>query len=231
MSIFELLQMPVRERKTGLLSVSSDGKQAELTYLQGVLVHAACEDLQGEEAVYPLLAWEEGTFDLDFRPVSAEPSNVRLKIENIIMEGVRRLDERKKDDMEKGGLDDEMTRQLERVLDKVMEDEDLFHIVCVIDQANSKTLVKRERNGQKDTLKQSVAIQLDLINQSLKHVEDDPTEYLLTKTKSHLILTHLLADQLILLVACDEHLPLGQLFLTIRRTVEQMNAMIKEHSQ
>lgn len=225
MSVYELLQMPVRERKTGTLTIQSQDQRAELTYDQGVLIHAENNELTGEEAVYPILAWDTGTFDLDFHPIS-KPTNVQLKIENIIMEGVRRLDENKKVREDSGGVNQDIIDEIKKILANTMQEEGRFNFICLIDQRHTKTLVKQENDGFNNNLKQAVAIQLELINQSKMHIEDDPMEFMLTKTKYNLILSHLLDRELVLMVACEEQVPLGQLFLTIRRTVETLNKLL-----
>jgi hypothetical protein len=57
------------------------------------MVHAALGDLQGEEAVYRVIAWEDqGQFTV--REESRFPAaTIRVPSESVLMEGCRLLDE------------------------------------------------------------------------------------------------------------------------------------------
>jgi len=71
----------------------SSGKLAEIHFRQGRIVHAACGDVRGVEAVYEVIRWQEdGRFRIE--PASAFPAdNVSLTSDYILLEGSRLLDE------------------------------------------------------------------------------------------------------------------------------------------
>lgn len=94
MSVVDLLQTIDVSRKSGVLNLaSSEGDQGMVSFDSGAVIHAAVEDLGGEDAIYRLLLWRNGTFDLEFRQVSLVERTVHRTTQALLMEGMRRLDE------------------------------------------------------------------------------------------------------------------------------------------
>lgn len=94
MSVVDLLQTIDVSRKSGVLNLTrEDGDQGMISFDSGAVIHAAVEDLGGEDAVYRLLLWRDGTFDLEFRKVSLVERTVHRTTQALLMEGMRRLDE------------------------------------------------------------------------------------------------------------------------------------------
>jgi len=88
-----LLQMCHLGRLTGVCSIGSGGKKAELKFKQGDLVGATLGDLAGEEAVYEVLGWSEGHFS--FAPGEPGPGEpLGDGFSQLLLEGCRRLDEK-----------------------------------------------------------------------------------------------------------------------------------------
>lgn len=95
MGVVDLLQTIDVSRKTGVLFlIAHDDKRGAIFFDSGSVIHAHVGDLEGEEAVYRLLLWREGNFDLEFRPVRDDGENtVRLPTPALLMEGMHRIDE------------------------------------------------------------------------------------------------------------------------------------------
>ncbi|MGB5811932.1 MAG: DUF4388 domain-containing protein [Polyangiales bacterium] len=94
MSVVDLLQTIDVSRKSGVLSLRTEaGDQGMISFDSGAVIHAAVEDLGGEDAVYRLLLWRGGSFDLEFRKVSLVERTVHRTTQALLMEGMRRLDE------------------------------------------------------------------------------------------------------------------------------------------
>lgn len=89
----DLVQILFHGRKSGRLIVKSQGKEGELHFLDGKIAHALIEDKTGEEAVYEMLAFAEGNFNLDpsFVPTTV---SITANPEMVMLEGLRRLDEK-----------------------------------------------------------------------------------------------------------------------------------------
>jgi response regulator RpfG family c-di-GMP phosphodiesterase len=89
----DLIQILFHGRKSGKVAVKSAGREGQLHFQDGRLVHATIDEFAGEEAVYEMLAFSEGTFALDpaFQPST---TTIQTSPEMVILEGLRRLDEK-----------------------------------------------------------------------------------------------------------------------------------------
>ncbi len=89
----DLVQILFHGRKSGRLIVKSAGREGELHFQDGKIAHALIGEITGEEAVYEMLAFDEGTFALDpaFVPTTV---SIHANPEMVMLEGMRRLDEK-----------------------------------------------------------------------------------------------------------------------------------------
>ncbi len=92
MGLVDLLQTFEISRKSGVLHLMNGKRRGALFFREGSIVDAEAGTLRGEAAVYRLLVWSEGTFEIDFRPVRREAS-VSSSTQGLLMEGMRRVDE------------------------------------------------------------------------------------------------------------------------------------------
>jgi predicted regulator of Ras-like GTPase activity (Roadblock/LC7/MglB family) len=92
MAVADLIQHNCQDRKVAKLELKSGTSKAELFFKNGNVVHAVLDDRHGEEAVYSLLAWEEGSFDSKGEIESPQVSITR-EWSSLLLEGMRRLDE------------------------------------------------------------------------------------------------------------------------------------------
>lgn len=92
MGIADLIQHNCQDRKTAQVSIEHSGKQAVLFFQDGEVVHAGLGEKAGEEVIYEILKWEDGTFEMENNV--APPARTIQKIwSNLLLEGARRLDE------------------------------------------------------------------------------------------------------------------------------------------
>ncbi|MCK6534490.1 MAG: DUF4388 domain-containing protein [Polyangiaceae bacterium] len=92
----DLMQILFHGRKSGKVSVKSAGREGQLHFQEGRMVHALLDEMAGEEAVYEMLTFAEGSFSLDpaFQPTT---TTIQASPEMVILEGLRRLDEKNRD--------------------------------------------------------------------------------------------------------------------------------------
>ncbi|NOX87689.1 MAG: response regulator [Calditrichaeota bacterium] len=91
LSLVEVVQMLNLNKKTGVLTVT--GKINGTVYIKnGQLWYAESGGKKGEEAMYELVALDEGTFQFQSKPVKAE-RNIQNSTMNVIMEACRIMDE------------------------------------------------------------------------------------------------------------------------------------------
>ncbi len=94
LSFLDLAQMLSNGLKTVRIELRSDeGEEAVLFLDKGRPVFAECGALQGPQAVYRVIAWDdEGEFSVHDAAELPEP-NIAESVESLLMEGVRLLDE------------------------------------------------------------------------------------------------------------------------------------------
>lgn len=92
MAIADLIQNNCQERKTAQLRIQHSGQQANLYFKDGNVVHASLGNQAGEEVIYEILRWEEGTFNLE-GGVKPPATTIKQSWSSLLLEGARRLDE------------------------------------------------------------------------------------------------------------------------------------------
>jgi hypothetical protein len=93
MALPDLVQILGQGRKSGRLRVRSSGREGEIHLRDGRIVHAVQGELAGSDAFFELLGFAGGTFALDPAFVPTEES-IQGSSEMLVLEGLRRLDER-----------------------------------------------------------------------------------------------------------------------------------------
>ncbi len=92
MTIADLIQHTCQDNKTAKLEIKASDGTALLFFKDGKVVHAASEDLTGEEVVYKVLNWHDGTFSLEM-DINPPMNTINRSWSSLLLEGARRLDE------------------------------------------------------------------------------------------------------------------------------------------
>ncbi len=92
MGLVDLLQTIEISRKSGVLEVHSGSRTGLMTFRDGQILDAELGTLHGERALYRVLLFSEGDFEIDFRPIKSE-QQIHVPTQALLMEGMRRLDE------------------------------------------------------------------------------------------------------------------------------------------
>lgn len=98
-----LVQLNCMEKNIAKLMIEAREGKGVLYFEDGNIVHAVYRDKQGDEAVYAMLAVKEGLFRIE-NGVRTKSQSVKTPWSNLLMEGLRVLDEEK--DTEAGKLND-----------------------------------------------------------------------------------------------------------------------------
>ncbi len=95
-SFLDLVQMLSQSRKSVRIQLNRGDDEAVILMRKGQMVHATAAGLEGEEAVFAVIAWEDqGEFTV--REESRFPEEtIERSSESVLMEGCRRLDESKR---------------------------------------------------------------------------------------------------------------------------------------
>jgi len=93
MPVVDVIQTIEISRKSGVIQfVGERGRQAAIYFRDGRVIDAEAGALQAEDAVYRLLTWSEGEFEVVFRTVRRREA-IATSSQGLLMEGMRRLDE------------------------------------------------------------------------------------------------------------------------------------------
>ena len=96
MNVIDLVQSLEMGRKTCLLTMTNGADKCEIYFNQGQAKHAVYGPIAGDNAVFRVLRWTEGNFQIDFeRTTSQETTTVNTQ--GLLMEGLRQLDEAQRD--------------------------------------------------------------------------------------------------------------------------------------
>jgi DNA-binding response OmpR family regulator len=93
MAVVDLIQTIEIGRKSGVIHFTSrEGKTGAIYFRNGKVIDAELGRLLGEDAVYRLLNWTEGEFDVEFKNIRRRDV-IELSSQGLLMEGMRRIDE------------------------------------------------------------------------------------------------------------------------------------------
>ncbi len=100
MAVVDLIQTIELSRKSGVIQFHGENHDAStgqpvmaaIYFRDGKLIDAEMGSLQGEDAVYRLLTWNDGEFEVVFRTVRRRDV-IEMNTQALLMEGMRRLDE------------------------------------------------------------------------------------------------------------------------------------------
>ncbi len=96
MSIPDLMQSLEMGQKSCRLTLRRRGEQCELFFTAGQCKHARLGSLEGDPAVYQVVNWAEGNFEIDFNAASDRTTTTRSTT-GLLMEAMRLLDEANRD--------------------------------------------------------------------------------------------------------------------------------------
>ena len=93
MGFMETIQILANREKDALITLQDQKNNSAEVYLhQGEIIYAECGKLRGETAIYELLAWKNGYFQVK-TPKQLPERNVFGSTEAMMLEGCRLMDE------------------------------------------------------------------------------------------------------------------------------------------
>ncbi len=96
MNVIDLMQSLEMGRKSCQLSLSNEGDKCEVFFVEGQVKHATYGSLAGDPAVFKVLRWTGGNFQIDFEG-KTDKETTQLNTQGLLMEGLRLLDESQRD--------------------------------------------------------------------------------------------------------------------------------------
>jgi CheY-like chemotaxis protein len=98
MSMIDLMQSLEMGQKSCRLIVHHNGQQGELYFASGQCRHAKSGNAEGDDAVYKVLLWSAGDFEIDFNAANASTRTTTTRnTTGLLMEAMRLMDEANRD--------------------------------------------------------------------------------------------------------------------------------------
>jgi CheY-like chemotaxis protein len=91
-SLIDWMQTLEQGRKTCALMLRSAGDTCTIYFSDGAVTHAICGELRGDPAVFKVLTWIDGDWEVDFQKNSPEHTTT-MSTQGLMMEGLRIMDE------------------------------------------------------------------------------------------------------------------------------------------
>jgi len=101
MNVIDLVQSLEMGRKSCLLTLANGSEKCEIYFHQGQAKHAVYGSITGDQAVFKVLRWTEGNFQIDFEGKTSQETTT-LNTQGLLMEGLRLLDEANRDSAAEG---------------------------------------------------------------------------------------------------------------------------------
>jgi len=96
MNVIDLVQSLEMGRKSCLLTLTNDQDRCDMYFTEGQVRHASYGSMTGDEAVFKVLRWTGGNFQVDFDGKTSQETTT-LNTQGLLMEGLRMLDESRRD--------------------------------------------------------------------------------------------------------------------------------------
>jgi response regulator RpfG family c-di-GMP phosphodiesterase len=99
MNVIDLFQSLEMGQKSGSLTLTHGKDKCRIFMENGQVYDAEMGNLTGDEAVYKVLEWNQGAWEIEFSGKSAERRTTR-STQGLLMEGLRLIDEAGRDQVE-----------------------------------------------------------------------------------------------------------------------------------
>ena len=96
MNVIALVQSLEMGRKSCALTLTNKAETCALYFKEGQVTHAQYGALLGDQAVFQVLRWTDGSFQIDFEGKTTKQTTT-LNTQGLLMEGLRLLDEAQRD--------------------------------------------------------------------------------------------------------------------------------------
>ncbi len=91
--VIDLVQTIDVNRKSGIIHIlNRENRRGAIYFRDGKIIDAEVGRLSGPDALYRLLSWSEGMFEVEFKAIRRKEV-IELSQQALLMEGMRRLDE------------------------------------------------------------------------------------------------------------------------------------------
>ena len=96
MNVIDLVQSLEMGRKSCALTLTNQDEKCEMYFSEGQVTHAVYGSQSGDAAVFKVLRWTDGNFQVNFEGKTRQQTTT-LNTQGLLMEGLRLLDESQRD--------------------------------------------------------------------------------------------------------------------------------------
>ena len=96
LSLADLIESFSVERKSGVLTLNNgNNKTGQIYFREGTIINASLGDIRSENAIYKMLPWKKGFFNMVFKEVDV-PDEISISNLGLLLEGVKRMERRER---------------------------------------------------------------------------------------------------------------------------------------
>lgn len=95
LNLADLIESFGVERKTGVLTLSNGRKTGQVYFRDGAVVNASVGEIKQEPAIYQMLPWSRGYFNMVFKEIDA-PDEISISNLGLLLHGIKRIETREK---------------------------------------------------------------------------------------------------------------------------------------
>jgi predicted regulator of Ras-like GTPase activity (Roadblock/LC7/MglB family) len=92
LSLTDVIQLKGHNRYTGCITVIYGSSEGVIYFADGEIIHAVQGSLAGEEAIYEIIKWPGGSFNIH-PEMTSNVCTIHYRTDFLLMEALRRLDE------------------------------------------------------------------------------------------------------------------------------------------
>jgi predicted regulator of Ras-like GTPase activity (Roadblock/LC7/MglB family) len=92
LSLTDVIQLKGHNKYTGCITVIYDSNEGVIYFADGEIIHAVQGNLTGEDAIYEIIKWPGGNFNIH-PEMTSNVCTIHYRTDFLLMEAVRRLDE------------------------------------------------------------------------------------------------------------------------------------------
>ena len=94
LSLTDVIQLKGHNKYTGAITVEYGASQGVIYFVDGEIIHAERGDESGEQAIYQIIKWPGGTFNIH-PEMTSNVCTIHYRTDFLLLEALRRLDEEK----------------------------------------------------------------------------------------------------------------------------------------
>lgn len=133
LSLTDVIQLKGHSKYTGCITVEYDDHKGAIYFVDGEIIHAEQGDQTGDQAIYQIIKWPGGTFNIH-PEMTSNVCTIHYRTDVLLLESLRRLDEERAGSSTPGnGADNSVTprRTMSKVAARLQEISNITYAVLL----------------------------------------------------------------------------------------------------